>query len=293
VVYGPVVVGVDDLEHSRRTLDVAAREAQMREVPLWLVHAYRWISPVVDGGRLETVREEAARGEAEALLDDAAALVHVEYPTLAVEKAPMCGPAAEVLVEGCPAASLIVVGDRGRGGFVDLTLGTVALRAVTRTHVPTMVVRGAEEHGARYVLVGVDVDDPASGPDLLEFAFTEAELRGVGLYAVHAWEDDRHLHLTGNGQYAADRFRATAADRDRRLRELLSPWQEKFPDVRFAWQVFAGSPTRVLVESSRAADVVVLGGRVRSEGRDGLRVGALVHAVLHHAHCPVVVVPER
>ena len=74
---------------------------------------------------------------------------------------------------------------------------------------------------------------------------------------------------------------------------LLEPWSKRFPDLHVADQVFTGSPSRLLVDSTRLADLLVIGGRVRAEDRPGMSAGALAHTVLHHAHCPVAIVPER
>jgi nucleotide-binding universal stress UspA family protein len=103
----------------------------------------------------------------------------------------------------------------------------------------------------------------------------------------------RYLYLTVGGEYVSEQFDAQAAERDKQLDALLAPWREKHPAVSVSPQMFASPPSRALVESSRLADLIVLGGRARAEGHEGLRVGALAHTVLHHAHCPVVIVPER
>jgi nucleotide-binding universal stress UspA family protein len=58
-------------------------------------------------------------------------------------------------------------------------------------------------------------------------------------------------------------------------------------------EVLAGSPGRLLVESTELVDLLVVGGRARDDGRAGMRIGPLTHTVLHHARCPVVVVPEH
>nr|WP_308048209.1 universal stress protein [Streptomyces sp. TRM72054] len=50
------------------------------------------------------------------------------------------------------------------------------------------------------------------------------------------------------------------------------------------------SPAAALVEASARAGLVVLP-RHPVEGRLGLHLGTVVHAVLHHARCPVAVVP--
>ena len=103
----------------------------------------------------------------------------------------------------------------------------------------------------------------------------------------------RPLRATVDGEYVTGRFPTVAAERERRLDELLAPWREKFPAVPLSRQMFPASPSRILVDSSRSAGLVVLGGRIRATGHDGLRIGALAHTVLHHAYCPVVIVPEH
>ncbi|NEA45889.1 universal stress protein, partial [Streptomyces sp. SID10815] len=49
---------------------------------------------------------------------------------------------------------------------------------------------------------------------------------------------------------------------------------------------------RVLVDRSAAADLVIVGAR-RGAGQLGLQLGRTAHALLHHARCPVAVVPQR
>jgi nucleotide-binding universal stress UspA family protein len=49
-------------------------------------------------------------------------------------------------------------------------------------------------------------------------------------------------------------------------------------------------PADALLEVSSDADLLVLGSRGRG-GFGGLMLGSITHAVVLHAHCPVVVVP--
>lgn len=291
---GPVVVGVDDVEHSGHALDVAAREARLREAPLWLVHAYHWIPPMAFGAALAIDIEEGARGAAESLLGEAAAAVRAAHPGLAVETVPVGGPIPQVLVETCPDAALLVVGERGRGGFGGLLLGSVAQRTVRHSHVPVMVVRERRHPGrAGHVVLGLDLDEPVSGPELMEFAFTEAALRRTRLQVIHAWGDNGYLYLSALGEYLTEQFDAVTADRERRLEALLEPWQEKHPDVRVSRRLIREPASRALVEASDQAELLVVGAQARAAGHEGLRIGAVAQTVLHHAHCPVVVVPEH
>jgi nucleotide-binding universal stress UspA family protein len=53
-----------------------------------------------------------------------------------------------------------------------------------------------------------------------------------------------------------------------------------------------GSPASHLIDASRDASLVVVGRRVR-RGPLGTHIGAVTHAVMHHATAPVAVVAHR
>ena len=55
--------------------------------------------------------------------------------------------------------------------------------------------------------------------------------------------------------------------------------------------VFSGFPARSLIDASRDADLVVIGSR-GAGGFEALVLGSISSQVVHHAACPVVVVPS-
>lgn len=292
----PVVVGIDDLEHSARALATAAHEAQLRDAPLWLAHAYHWLPPVVTGVMPGSdTPEGAVRDAATELLAQAVARTHAEYPDLDVHDYAMSGQPGPALADLAEDAALLVVGGRGLGGFTGMLLGSVALSTVSHARCPVLVVRGEgpvkPPTATGRVLVGVDVLPPTTGAEVLGFAFEEAALHHYDLRAVHGWEDPGYFYPTILGQYPSEMLNAMNSERRRRLDALVAPWQDKHPDTFVEARVLTGPPSKHLVDSSRMADLLVIGGR-RYAGSPGTRLGGLAHAVLHHAHCPVVIVPE-
>jgi nucleotide-binding universal stress UspA family protein len=89
---------------------------------------------------------------------------------------------------------------------------------------------------------------------------------------------------------AAPEQRAVAADAGRHLTALLDEWRAKYPDVPVGQEVVHGHPGRALVGLSARADLVVVGRHAKHPGLPG--AGSVRHAVLNHAHGPVVTVPS-
>lgn len=289
----PVVVGVDivDTSHGKALLDFAANEARLRGTSLWLAHAYQWVPPVAFALGADAATEDAMREAAVALLAEAAAHIRIEHPDLHLETVPAGGSAPEVLTDICATPALIVVGGRGRGGFAGQMLGSVALRVVSLARCPVMVVRGDTYGVAHEVVVGLDVENPACGPELFDFAFEEADLRHVRLRTVHACDWQQCLEGKDSTAISADHLHIES-DRRRRVEAAVEPWKGKYPGVAAAEDVCPGSAAKVLVSATRGAGLIVIGGRIRNKGHSGMRIGALGHTILHHAHCPVVIVPE-
>jgi len=141
-----IVVGVDGSECARAALEFAAREAALREARLLVVCAWDVPPAAYDGGFAPPIDQsllEDFRAGAETVVRQAIAAATELRPTLECEGKAVQGQAAEVLLEEARDADLIVVGNRGHGGFASLLLGSVSHQVVQHARCPVTVVREA------------------------------------------------------------------------------------------------------------------------------------------------------
>jgi nucleotide-binding universal stress UspA family protein len=286
----PVVVGVDGSPGSDAAVRWAAEEAHRRESSLRVVHVYRSLLNYGPALSPWPERDEgAAREAAEQLAAQAADLATATVPGLAVT---ICavggGPVPELLAEADDAA-VLVVGSRQLHAVGSFVLGSVGSAVAARANCPVVAVRGpagsAQDRGD--LVAGVDGSE--SSQPVLAFAFEHASRYGVAVRAVLCWSHD-HLHgmaRTVRGDYAAARTQAASW-----LSEALAGWREKYPDVPVTAEVADTSAAAGLVEAAAGAHLLVVGTRGRNR-LVGAMLGSVSQGVLHHATCPVAVVPTH
>jgi nucleotide-binding universal stress UspA family protein len=76
------------------------------------------------------------------------------------------------------------------------------------------------------------------------------------------------------------------------LSEALAGWREKYPDVAVHSGVVSEHPAAGLVKESAAQYLLVVGSRGR-HALTGTLLGSVSQGVLHHATCPVAVIPTH
>lgn len=287
-----VLVGVDGSEPGLQATRWAAREARRRRARLRLVHVVlgfdeSWLTdPEIGRGY-----RDALLGMARARLAAARRAALAAAPGADVEERLSAGDPAQRLTEESGAAQLVVLGDRGLGGFSGLLLGSVAVAVTQHADCPVVVTRGpapGETLPGADAPVVVGVDGSPLSEAALAFAFEAAALRAVPLVAVHAWWD---ILVDPGAAPFLDLASADAREQEV-LAERLAGWGEKYPDVPVRRVVVPDRPARALVSRSHDAGLVVVGSRGRG-GFTGLLLGSVSHALLHHAACPVAVVRPR
>lgn len=282
----PIVVGVDGSPGSTNAVRWAARWAAPGQ-SLRLVHACE--VPTEYPSEFVNLRDLHAaivkRGEDVLLTAKQAA--EEEVPGLRVETSKEVDAAVPTLVREAGTADLLVVGNRGLGGFLGLLVGSTSTAVAGRAPCPVVVVREGEEPAAAGPIV-VGVDGTRASEDAIAFAFAEAAARDAELIAVHAWTDFV-LEIAFAGAPGELDMSAVAQEAAAVLGERLAGWQEQYPDVRVKREVVRQPPAEALLQHAANARLVVAGSRGRG-GLRGLILGSTSQRLLHHAQCPIAVV---
>jgi nucleotide-binding universal stress UspA family protein len=283
-----IVVGIDGSQGSEIAQRWAVDEARTRKQPLRLVCAFTWNTDldsvpmyVYETGvgikELKRITEATLR----AALEQIKTIADVDVTSAAVE-----GGAVEVLLKEAGTASLVVVGSRQLHATGSFVLGSVGAHVAARATCPVVVTRGPAGYPAERSKVIAGVDATEQSEAVLGFAFAEASRHGVPLRAVLCWHPSivKVRYWTEQG---TERGRVQA---EAWLAETMAGWQEKYPDVAVTTRVADEHPVSGLVEESLAEYLLVVGKSGRG-ATAGVLLGSVSQGVLHHAICPVAVIP--
>ncbi len=136
--------------------------------------------------------------------------------------------------------------------------------------------------GHQRVVVGIDGSPGAAAA--LSWAIDEARLRGLGLRIIFVFP----ALVSFYGTTAHEYFLQVEKEARKTFEETLAV-APPMDDLDVERHMEPGNPAEVLVGASRNASLLVLG----SHGRGGFRemlLGSVTMHLVHHAHCPVVVI---
>jgi nucleotide-binding universal stress UspA family protein len=273
-----IIVGFDGSPASERALRWAAREADLCGADLTIVYVYDRHRHEVDPRR--EAYAATIEAIARAVIDGAVATARSVAPDVPTHGLPLFGAAAATLVNASERRSTIVVGNRGRGGFRSLLLGSVSEQVATHAAGPVVVVRGRSDFDGPVV---VGVDGSSSDENALAEAMAEAELRHTPVNAIFAHPKLDPTVVPKGPPYVED-------DEGRRERfdPVMERLRERFPAVKVELSIVEGEAATALIDASTTAQLVVVGSRGHG-GFAGLRLGSIGRHLLHHAQCPVMV----
>jgi nucleotide-binding universal stress UspA family protein len=158
-----IVVGVDGSAGSAAALRWGLAEARLRGAPLNVVHAYE-LPPLSMGDvavagpagvgmaavasedvdRLRAASEAAGQRIIEQTLEDA----NGDATGVEIERTVIEGAAAPALIDAGRRAALLVLGSRGRGGFIGLLLGSVSQQCAQHPPCPVVILPPVEEEAS-------------------------------------------------------------------------------------------------------------------------------------------------
>ncbi|WP_329320618.1 universal stress protein [Streptomyces sp. NBC_01262] len=284
---GAVVVGLDATPSARLALAWAADEAARRRLPLHLVIAVD--APDLANGSAQlaslwTTWGPAIRAVYAPVLQEARDFAVHRHPELTVVAELADGSPADVLRARSSGSSMVVIGSRHHGVARDLfSRESVGLPLVAHAPCPVVVVREPEHvtHEPPHLVVGVD--GSAVSTEAVRFAFEEAAFRGARLIAVSAWQPPFPSSVPMDVMEQEVR---------RPLAESTAGWTDKYPQVELRREIIRGHPVKVLTDAAKNALGLVVGSRGLG-GFPGLLLGSVSQGALHHARCPLIIVPHR
>ena len=285
-----IVVGVDGSPASKVAVRWAARDAELRNAPLTLVHVLTATSGTWLGTPLPPRWTRGQQERGRQIIDEAVKIVAESCQRRPVHincEIPSAG-AVSALVALSKEAELVVVGRRGNGTMRGRPLGSVSSALVHHSQCPVAVIHDEDplmDHPAQApVLVGVD---GSRGAELATaIAFDEASLRKVGLVALHAWPDVGVFDSADSG--SGPDWPALRSVEDEALAERLAGWTERYPDVPVRREIVRNEPAPLLVDQSQWAQLVVVGGHGLG-GFAGMLLGSVGTAVVQLVQAPVIV----
>ncbi|WP_406054183.1 universal stress protein [Kribbella sp. NBC_00889] len=250
----PVVVGID----GSPAADVAIRWASAEAASLRT--RLRLISAVPPGG---------SASETGDVVDKAVALARDLAPGIDLDPRIEHGPPSTILVQASRDADLVVIGSRGLGLMVGALLGSTGLDLAANARCPVVVVRPdlGTEAGSRVV---VGYDGSSAGQIALDFGLDYARRHDLAVRVVAAQPAGTELH-----RITETELREAVHARGGQDAELIQ---------------ITGHPAEHILRLAADANLIVLGARGRG-GFTGMLIGSVSQTVLHHAHCPVAIIP--
>ncbi|GGL99424.1 universal stress protein [Glutamicibacter protophormiae] len=293
-----IVVGVDGSQQSKCALRWAEREAVRRGSVLNIVSAYTipvFAASSMDAG-YSTLDDDLIRGGAEDIVRQARK--ELENSEATIRTYIESGDPSGVLLDLSKDAELVVVGTRGRGGFVGRLLGSVSSALPAHAKCPTVVVplavakelegdaAAAAAAARKSIVVGVDGSDRARAAVLA--AADAAMASDLTLRLICA------VAPVG----AALAWMPATVDQEAVLEDVryqmsvgVAWLTSHYPNLKIETDVISGPPVEVLIRESEHAVLTVTGSRGRG-GFAGMLLGSTSQGVLHHSKGPVMVVPD-
>jgi nucleotide-binding universal stress UspA family protein len=260
-----VAVGYDGSDPSKVALHWATEYAAASQAVVRVIHAWIWPLFTHDVAPVKGVADSGLRHAAEAILSEGVELAQEYSPGQEIEPRMIAGLPADVLRQESLDADLLVVGNRGLGGFLGKLAGSVSVSLSGACPCPLVVVRAERGEGKPVVAC---VDGHLRSSKVLEQSVLVAQTLQTKLRIVHVdpsapvWK--RHTPAQKHGHDV--------------LRNAMLWVQDLAPDMAVTEELLSGhSVATALVEAGADSELLVLGAH-RREGHPGTLATVLTHA---------------
>lgn len=269
----PILVAVGEGPSPDSALELAVELCRREGRPLLLAHVAA--DPNEGAGR-----SGGLAGPTGAAIEAATRAAHLAQGRVAMHLISVSGSPQKELLLLSLSAFQVILRRRRLTPFHRLFTGSVSSHVAERAPVTVTVVPEFWISWPREPERVVAAVSRVSDEHLLAWAVREAAARGCPLDVVHVCPPQRgqaagraHLHAREPALRSA-------------LRRALDAAGLEHLGLKATVTITSGRPTRVLVDASRRADLLVLG----RSGPPG-HVGVLTRTLLQEAHCPVSIVP--
>ncbi len=267
-----LVVGVDGSDQSRSALRWAAAIAGAAQIALRVVEVW-------SGGDPATEHEIGEQVKAELAEYSRAALKGVT-PEPQIDFEAVHGGPAEAMLKRVTADSGLVLGSRGRGGFLGLLLGSVSRACIEHAPCPVMIVRQQEPPPLAGSNILVGHDGSPSARLALEWAVELSRPMQAKVIAAYIWQ--------------ANASEVRPALHDRLVKDATTSIEAWAGEVSADIQPveIEGEPRMELVKLAEHHDatLVVVGRRGQGVVR-ALRMGSVASYLVTSSPIPVAVTP--
>lgn len=257
-----VIVGVDGSTPSRAALAWAIGRAADTSEPLTIIHVVDDEWGQVGAGY---AHDESTAGAA--IVAEAVRFARERMPASAITQVTAHGSPAWELAAAARPEDILVVGTHKTGHISGRVLGTRSVVVASLAQSSVAIIPDIAFRGRSGVVVGVADGD--SWHDAVAAAAAEAARAGDDLMLVHAGPAGRDAERTLLG--AASAFALSVA-----------------PGIHLHTRVSRRTPADALLDASRAASLLVLGGSRRDPDGAGF-IGSVTHEVLLNINAPVLV----
>ena len=206
-------------------------------------------------------------------------------------------PDAEIIAQAEEIdAGLIVVGSRGFGAIRRALTGSVSDSVVRHAHCPVMVVRGEAVTFPTRILVATDGSEEATlaastAADLAKSTGSELHVVCVGYLPLVLYESPGAIVVDPDLQRRMEEAAEKAARN--RLGELVQKIEQAGGEVTEVHARMGYPDAEIVGLAGRlSAGLIVIGSRGLGPLRRAL-MGSVSEGVVHHAHCPVLVVRKE